>query len=49
MRHRRQFEAIAAAYDALPTARTGDPAGERSYEAFRQETHRLLAAREEIP
>ena len=31
------FRAIAAAYAALPSGRTGDPEAERSYEAFRLE------------
>lgn len=44
MRHRKQFEAIAAAYHALPTGRTGNPAADRSYEAYRQEITRLYDA-----
>lgn len=44
MKHRQRLQDIAAAYDALPTGRTGDPAAERSYEAFRQEILRLFAA-----
>ena len=38
------LRAIAAAYEALPSGRTGDPEAERSYAAFRQDVIRLRDA-----